>query len=106
MKLYRTSGLPPHPVLMNRFKEEFREGFDAIESELGKCSESNHEVWNHRLQELETRLEARYPRVEDLSILDQKDLAEKIQTYGSTLAFCFEPQADGGNELVAYLMDS
>jgi hypothetical protein len=56
MKLYTQTNVPPYALARALFQEAHREGFDIIEKEIGKCSPSNAEEWQSRLQGLEDRL--------------------------------------------------
>lgn len=107
IRIYRTSGYPPNPIMKEKIKQEHRDGYDKILADLGAVNEKNKNEWPKRMEDLDRTLLSKYPRYEDRQISTIEDIQDLVTIFGTTLAFCLEKETETKIEkLVCYIMDN
>lgn len=106
-RLFRINGLPALKKDLENFKREWKEGYDKVESSLGKfqhCDDEAKAQYPRLLDALEKELFLKYPRMAHLEIDTGKQLEDAINEYGA-LSFCIEPDENNIQKMTAYILD-
>lgn len=100
MKAMRYSGRPVNPEMLQKFDEEWKQGFDSA-SELHKTDMLSLQK---SLAELESHLLKKYSVVEDWEFIKTKKMAmEKIKEHGCPIMMA--QSSENPEEIVYVLMD-
>ena len=109
VRLFRMSGLPALPQDFAAFKKEWAEGYDKLNSTMGKfisLSDEDKIEYPKMLNALEDELYLKYPRENKIEIETGEDLARLVTELGGALSFCYEDiQGEPTQLLTCYILD-